>query len=108
MAEHNGAGSPWDELAARARPKEDAVLAFLGQQQKVAVALSGGTDSTYLLALAMEALGPERVVAITAPKPAPWRTGWARATWWCPSRSWPTKRPPKTHQTAATGASGRS
>lgn len=56
----------WDELAVRARPKEEAVLAFLRAQEKVAVALSGGTDSTYLLALAVEALGPQRVVALTA------------------------------------------
>lgn len=66
MAESMGAASPWEAWAAQARPKEDAVLAFLRQQEKVAVALSGGTDSTYLLALAMEALGPARVVALTA------------------------------------------
>lgn len=66
MVEMDRMGGSWDELAARARPKEDAVLAFLRAQHRVAVALSGGTDSTYLLALALEALGPQRVVALTA------------------------------------------
>ncbi|MGC8838091.1 MAG: ATP-dependent sacrificial sulfur transferase LarE [Anaerolineae bacterium] len=66
MAEANRMDRSWDELAARARPKEEAVLAFLRAQDRVAVALSGGTDSTYLLALAVEALGPQRVLALTA------------------------------------------
>ena len=66
MAEVNRTSDSWEELAARARPKEEAVLAFLRAQERVAVALSGGTDSTYLLALAVEALGPQRVVALTA------------------------------------------
>ncbi|MGQ9585850.1 MAG: ATP-dependent sacrificial sulfur transferase LarE [Anaerolineae bacterium] len=45
--------------------KEAQVLEFLRAQAAVAVAFSGGTDSTYLLALALEALGPERVLAVT-------------------------------------------
>jgi len=46
--------------------KEAQVLNFLHAQQAVGVAFSGGTDSTYLLALALEALGPQNVLALTA------------------------------------------
>ena len=35
----------------------------------VAVAYSGGTDSSYLLAACLDQLGPERVLALTADSP---------------------------------------
>ena len=49
-----------------AAKKEAQVLDFLRAQQTIGVAFSGGTDSTYLLALALEAVGPENVLALTA------------------------------------------
>jgi uncharacterized protein len=37
--------------------------------QRVAVAFSGGVDSSYLLSVCIDALGPERVIALTADSP---------------------------------------
>jgi len=45
--------------------KKQAALAALRQHGKLVVALSGGVDSAVLLALAVEAVGPERVLAVT-------------------------------------------
>ncbi|MHB0857111.1 MAG: ATP-dependent sacrificial sulfur transferase LarE [Anaerolineae bacterium] len=47
---------------------------ILGSLGSVAVAFSGGTDSAYLLAASLDALGPDRVLAITADSPALPRT----------------------------------
>src|SRR5579862_2039097 len=64
---------PLESLVVLAEPLERkrlAVLAALAQALpaggKLAVAFSGGVDSTLLLKLAAVALGPSRVVAITA------------------------------------------
>ena len=43
----------------------DRVVAALGHYRRLGVALSGGVDSSVLLALAARALGPQNVVAIT-------------------------------------------
>ena len=54
-----------DELLA----KEQHLLDILRAMRRVAVAFSGGVDSSYLLAAAVEALGRENVLAVTADSP---------------------------------------
>jgi len=46
--------------------KIDQLQAYIAGLESVAVAFSGGTDSTLLLAYSLKVLGPERVLAITA------------------------------------------
>lgn len=48
----------------------DRVISVLGRYRRVGVALSGGVDSSVLLALAARALGPENVVAFTGISPS--------------------------------------
>jgi uncharacterized protein len=49
--------------------KRAQLYALLRDLESVAVAYSGGVDSTYLLAAALDALGPEHVLAVTAISP---------------------------------------
>lgn len=49
--------------------KTDALLAYVRRFKKVAVALSGGMDSSVLLAFCAEHFGPERCVAFVAQTP---------------------------------------
>jgi len=49
--------------------RERQLLELLAGLGRVAVAFSGGVDSSYLLAAAIDALGRERVVALTADSP---------------------------------------
>jgi uncharacterized protein len=51
------------------KAKEQILLEMLSRLGNVVVALSGGVDSSYLLWAALKALGPERVLAVTAVSP---------------------------------------
>jgi uncharacterized protein len=58
------------DLAEPLRAKRDAALRRLRTYERVAVALSGGVDSAVLLNLAVEALGADRVLAVTGCSPS--------------------------------------
>ena len=49
--------------------KRNKLYAILDELSSVAVAYSGGVDSTYLLAACLEVLGPGKVLAVTADSP---------------------------------------
>jgi pyridinium-3,5-biscarboxylic acid mononucleotide sulfurtransferase len=51
------------------QPKEERLRAQLVSYDRLAIAFSGGVDSTYLLAMAQETLGNARVLALTAESP---------------------------------------
>lgn len=54
-----------DETRSGLRDRLETALGILRAEGRVLVALSGGVDSAVLLALSVEALGPERVLAVT-------------------------------------------
>jgi pyridinium-3,5-biscarboxylic acid mononucleotide sulfurtransferase len=63
-------GTSWTAMAANtALEKAQALETLLKACGHVAVAFSGGVDSSYLLAAAVDALGAEHVVALTADSP---------------------------------------
>lgn len=49
--------------------KEARLREIIAELQRVAVAFSGGVDSSYLLSVCVDVLGPTRVVALTADSP---------------------------------------
>ena len=57
-----------DEFAVsdEAREKLDALRNEINKMESVLVAFSGGVDSSFLLAVAIETLGTEKVLAVTA------------------------------------------
>ena len=57
-------------LSAELQAKLDACRAALRSLDRVAVAFSGGVDSTFLVALAAEAMGPENVLAVMGLSPS--------------------------------------
>jgi uncharacterized protein len=50
--------------------KKESAISVLREHRAVLVALSGGVDSAVLLAIACEAVGPDRVLAVTGRSPA--------------------------------------
>lgn len=54
-----------DEVTEAIRAKEQSLKEYIGSQESLAIAFSGGVDSTYLLKVAQEVLG-DRVLAVTA------------------------------------------
>jgi uncharacterized protein len=59
--------------------KEKRLVAWLVAQGSVAIGYSGGVDSAYLAALALQALGPERVLAIVGRSASYPESQWAAA-----------------------------
>ena len=61
---------PFDALDAEVRLRLDSCLRALEEMGRVMVAFSAGVDSTFLLALAVKALGRENVVAVMGISPS--------------------------------------
>jgi len=80
----------------------------------VVIAFSGGVDSTFLLKVAIDVLGLEAVLALTATspirnssfaRPATWQCGSAPGSWWSRATSWRSPVSPRTIGAAVTIAS---
>ena len=56
-------------MAEEQNAKRERLLSILLSMERVVVAYSGGVDSSYLLAAAVDALGPTQVLAVTADSP---------------------------------------
>lgn len=64
------AADVWEDLGGQARADALAVAACLPATGRLGVAYSGGVDSATLLAVAVRALGPDRVVALMGVSPS--------------------------------------
>lgn len=67
--DHSASTRPFDapdrpKITESAREKEERLVAWLRNQGSVLVGFSGGVDSAYLACVAVEALGPDRVLAV--------------------------------------------
>jgi uncharacterized protein len=58
------------EHAATAQRKEEALIGWLNEQPTVLLGFSGGVDSAYLGCIAVQALGPQRVLAVIGRSPS--------------------------------------
>lgn len=56
--------APVDHRPIDAQAKEERLVAWLRARGSIAIGYSGGVDSAYLAAVAVDALGPERVTAV--------------------------------------------
>src|SRR6516164_2328858 len=54
-----------DYVSGMAARKEAQLREWLGEQARIAIGYSGGVDSAYLAAVALGALGPDNVLAVT-------------------------------------------
>jgi uncharacterized protein len=68
-----------DAPSADARAREARLVAWLQAEGSVLVGYSGGVDSAYLAAVALEALGPQRVLAVIGRSASYPQAQWARA-----------------------------
>jgi uncharacterized protein len=66
-------------LAARARGKEEALASWLRERSPVLLGFSGGVDSAYLGCVAVQTLGPEKVLAVIGRSPSYPAAQWATA-----------------------------
>ncbi len=68
-----------DARAGSAREKEERLRAWLAEHASIAIGFSGGVDSAYLAAVALETLGAERVLAVLGRSASYPEEQWARA-----------------------------